>query len=132
MPAAGAKEAPDELPEPSLSLEVPKLPPHVPGMIPIGSVRNGYVDDLCKSVGKLQTSDLTPPPLPSASVRLVRSTWSGADGQARQETALLAVHADRVYILRARSLTADEKGARDAFDAVVRSIQWVKSSAKGK
>src|SRR5436190_2081500 len=46
-----AKGRGDEASAPSLSLDVPDLPPHIPGMIPIGSVRNGYLDDLRKSVG---------------------------------------------------------------------------------
>src|SRR5688500_10322690 len=31
-----------------VSLDVPKLPPHIPGLIPLGAVVNGYVDDLKK------------------------------------------------------------------------------------
>src|SRR4051794_19545355 len=30
---------------PELSIAVPNLPPHVPGMVPLGSVQSGYVDD---------------------------------------------------------------------------------------
>jgi hypothetical protein len=50
-----------KLEDTSISLDVPKLPPHIPGLIPIGSVRNGYLDDLKKSVGKLDTKDLPQP-----------------------------------------------------------------------
>jgi hypothetical protein len=109
---------------PSISLDVPDLPPHIPGMIPVGSVRGGYLDDLRKSAGNIKTADLTPPPIPSSARRFVRSTWTDAQGRPTQETALLLVHADRVYILRGRSTLSDEPATRPAFDDVVRSLQW--------
>jgi hypothetical protein len=112
--------------QPSLSLDVPNLPPHVPGLIPIGSVRNGYLDDLRKAAGAIKTTNLTPPAIPAAAMRFVRSTWTDSGGQAWQETALLMVHADRVYIVRARSSASDEPAVRAAFDEVVGSLKWTK------
>jgi hypothetical protein len=109
----------------TLSLDVPDLPPHIPGMIPIGSVRGGYLDDLRKAAGTIKTSDLPPAAVPGASERLVRSTWTDATGE-WQETALLMVHADRVYILRGRSKTSDEPATRAAFDAAAGSLRWTK------
>jgi hypothetical protein len=128
-----AKGRADEASATSLSLDVPDLPPHIPGMIPIGSVRNGYLDDLRKSGGgSLKTTDLTPPPLPASAERMVRSVWSDRDGKKWQETALLLVHADRVYIVRGRSIVDDETVTRDTFDRIVRSLAWIKKgSAKG-
>jgi hypothetical protein len=115
----------------TLSLDVPDLPPHIPGMIPVPSVRGGYLDDLRKAVGAIKTTDLPPTPLPASSEKCVRSTWSDAQGE-WQETALLIVHADRVYILRGRSKTADEQATRAAFDAVAKSLQWTKKSSTTK
>src|SRR5438876_5394298 len=111
---------------PSLSLDVPDLPPHVPGLVPIGSVRSGYLDDLRKSVGPIKIANLTPPAIPAAATRFVRSTWTDSRGQSGQETALLIVHADRVYILRARSPVSDEPAVRAAFDQIVGSLKWTK------
>ena len=54
-----------------ISLDVPKLPPHIPGLIPIGSVRSGYLDDLRKSVGELETKDLPQPGVLNAAQRFV-------------------------------------------------------------
>jgi hypothetical protein len=95
-------------------------------MIPIGSVRSGYLDDLRKSVGPLKTRDEPAPAVPSTAARLVRSTWTDRAGADWQETALLMIHADRVYILRARSATSEEQAVRAAFDEVVRSLKWTK------
>jgi hypothetical protein len=100
-------------------------------MIPIGSVRGGYLDDLRKAVGTIKTTDLPPPPIPGAGERFVRSTWTDAAGE-WQETALLLVHGDRVYILRGRSKTSDEADTRAAFDGVVRSLQWTKRTSPAK
>ena len=110
----------------SISLDVPDLPPHIPNMIPIGQVRKGYLDDLRKAVGALHVEDLSPPSVGGATARFVRCTWTDKQGRATQETALLMVHADHVYILRGRSPADGEPAARAGFDAIVKSIQWKK------
>jgi hypothetical protein len=122
----------DDAGAPSVSLDVPDLPPHIPGMIPIGSVRKGYLDDLRKSVGDIKTTDLTPTSIPASAERMVRSTWTDSAKKPAQETALMLVHADRVYIFRARSGASDEAATREAFDSLVRSLGWTKKgSSKG-
>lgn len=113
-----------------MSLDVPDLPFHLPGMIPIGAVRSGYLDDLKKQVGVVTTEDLTPPDLGASSARLVRSRWQAGPGGGVEETALLMVHGDRVYILRARADAAHSDETRAAFDGVVRSVRWVKPSGQ--
>jgi hypothetical protein len=112
---------------PEISLDVPDLPFHIPGMIPIGSVRGGYLDDLRKQVGQMTVEDLPTPDVGGATARMVRSTWHPAADQAVRETALLIVHGDRVYILRGRADDAHEQPTRAAFDEIVRSIKWVKA-----
>src|SRR4051794_8685673 len=74
-----------------ISLDVPTLPLHPPGMIPIGRVESGYVDDLKKQFGNVDTKELTPPKLPNAKERFCRCSWQ-KDGQNMQQTALLMVH----------------------------------------
>jgi hypothetical protein len=108
----------------ALSLDVPDLPAHVPGMIPIGMVKNGYVDDLKKSHGQVQIQEETPK-VEGASARKVHATWK-QDGKEFQETALLLVHKDRVYILRSNSAAADEATIKGAYDEFVKSLKWVK------
>ena len=95
-------------------------------MIPIGSVRNGYLDDLRKAEGRIKFADLSPPSVPGASPRFVRSTWTSKSGDEWQETTLLMVHGDRVYILFARGPTSEEAGTREALDSVIRSIKWTR------
>lgn len=112
---------------PAISLDVPDLPFHIPGMIPIGAVRSGYLDDLRKQVGQMTVEDLPVPEVGGATARMVRSTWHPAPDQTVRETALLMVHADRVYILRGRADDAHEGATRAGFDEIVRSMRWVKA-----
>jgi hypothetical protein len=118
VPATGSPAAD------SLSLDVPSLPVHIPGMIPIGLVKNGYLDDLKTGKTTFATKESTPT-IPSAKARLVQSTWTD-QGQPKFETALLLVHGDRVYIVRGNGLTADEPRIAAAFDEVSRSLRWLK------
>src|SRR5581483_12376485 len=89
-----------------IALDIPTLPLHPPGMIPISKVESGYLDDLKKECGKLDVKELTPPKLPDAKERMVRAAWQ-KDGKSMQQTALLIVHDDHVYIFRGRSETKD-------------------------
>jgi hypothetical protein len=108
-----------------ISLDVPTLPLHPPGLIPISKVESGYLDDLKKQNGSLDVKELTPPPLPDAKLRMVRAAWQ-KDGKSFEQTALLIVHADHVYIIRAHSDADHEQPTRETFDSVTKSIQWIK------
>lgn len=100
---------------------------HLPGMIPIGLVKNGYLDDLRKHVGQLNIVEESSPEIPHAKARFVHTTWSNG-GRNFVEMALLLVHADRVYIIRADSNAEAYESIRHAFDAVVRSLRWVNNA----
>ncbi|HEX8911627.1 MAG TPA: hypothetical protein VF796_04655 [Humisphaera sp.] len=115
-PAGGPQE---------VSLDIPKLPPHVPGWIPIGMVRNGYADDVAAAHAGAKSVDLDPPKIPGANVRLVRSEWTDR-GTGFTELGLLIVRGDRVYILRHRGRAAESAADRATFDAVAASLAWPK------
>jgi len=116
---AGASQTPDV----SISLDIPDLPPHFPGLIPIGAVKNGYLEDLRKQVGQLDTQELTPPSIPDANARLLRSTWQTA-GRTMSQTTLLMTHDDRVYILRATADSAHREQTESALDKIIHSLTW--------
>jgi hypothetical protein len=109
----------------SISLDIPDLPAHVPGMIPLGMVAKGYLDDLRKTAGVAIQTKQEPQTLPKAQARLLTSTWQ-RDEKSFCDTALVIVHSDHVYILRAACDAAQEKPTREAFDAVAHSLQWTK------
>ena len=107
----------------SMSLDVPKLPLHIPGLIPPGAVVNGYVDDLKTRFPDTKVVESVPTKLAGTNARRVRSTWT-ADGRPMTEDAVLAVHGDRVYILRLTADARDYARAVDAFDDVLASVRW--------
>lgn len=116
-PAAGQ-------PERWISLDVPDLPPHIPGMIPLGLVKNGYLDDLKKQAGAIETREEAMT-VAGAEGRLLISHWK-KDGQSFSDIAVVLVHANRVYILRAAGDAAGEPAIRAVFDGIARSVQWIK------
>ncbi len=106
-----------------ISLDVPDLPWHLPGMIRIGLVKNGYLKDLRKKVGPLRMVEDRSRDVADADAWLVRTAWQ-SEGREWAESALLMVHDDRVYIVRGRGPGEDVQ-IPAAFEAVVRSVRWV-------
>jgi hypothetical protein len=109
-----------------ISLDMPDLPPHVPGFLPLNMVRDGYVDDVRKFAHGAMVQNLSPPTVPpGAKGALVRISWPRSS-PAYVETALVMTRSDHVYILRARSRAADEPATRAAFDQIVQSLRFGK------
>ena len=81
---------PGAVPSRYISLDVPELPMHIPGLIPIGSVQSGYVDDVKKQFGNVQVTQITAPSMAKSSVRMVRCTGQQG-GREIVDIALLAV-----------------------------------------
>ena len=106
-----------------VSLDVPKLPPHIPGLIPLGAVVNGYVDDLKKHDPGVNVEQPVETKVAGANARRVRSTRT-LDGSPLVEDAVLTVHGDRVYIFRANTEPSDQQDARDALNVLIDSVQW--------
>jgi hypothetical protein len=107
----------------SIALDVPRLPPHIPGFIPLGMVVNGYVDDLRKQQAAVEIDPPVDMKLGGANARRVRSRRT-MNGKTLVEDAVLAVHGDRVYILRANSEAGTGPAARDALNAILASVAW--------
>jgi hypothetical protein len=108
----------------SLTLDVPKLPWHPYGMIPIGSVRNGYVDDQKKRMPDAKSTDQPNPTVADANQKRVKTTGH-LNGASVVDDAALLVHADHVYIL---SLDCDEAAypsAKTALDTALQTLHWV-------
>ncbi len=108
----------------TLTLDVPTLPAHIPGFLPIGLIVNGYVEDVKK---RLPDATGTPREVTVADATARRVTLAGHDAAGRPSTddAVLMVHADRVYILSADSDPAGRAAATAALDAAVGSIRWL-------
>jgi hypothetical protein len=108
-----------------MTLDVPKLPPHIPGLIPIDSVRDGYVNDFKKKAPDAQATNLSDPGVPDAKQHRVKLTGH-LNGAALINEAVLLVHGDQVFIL---SVDCDEKSysaAKAALDLAVQTLRWTK------
>ncbi len=110
----------------SLSLDIPKLPLHIPGMITPGMVAGGYIDDLKKNeIHDAKVEENVDAKVPGVPARRVKCSGH-QNGKPAIDVAVIAVHNDRVYIL---SCDSDDDGynvARAALDAAVASIEWIK------
>lgn len=107
----------------SFTLDVPHLPIHIPGLIPMGSVKEGFLNDLRKRMGTIETRDLPNPSIPDADVRFLRSSWT-AEGKTMTQTALLMTHHDRVYILRWTADSDHEKAMEVGMRKIIDSLKW--------
>lgn len=108
-----------------IRLDVPDLPPHFPGMIKLGLIQNGYLDDLRRQHPDLKVDESSERSVPGASARLVRSTWQ-QNGRPLDDVALMMIHGERVFILSMQA-DADHLGpTRGAFDQIARSVTWTK------
>jgi hypothetical protein len=107
----------------SVSVEVPKLPPHIPGMIPLGSVVNGYVDDMKKQHAGVHVAPPATRKVAGANARRVMSSWT-TGGKEFSEEAILTVRSDRVYIFRANADEPNRQRATHALNELLNSVQW--------
>ncbi len=126
LPSTGSALLRATAPEGSivLTLDVPSLPPHIPGWIPVGLVASGYADDVQKRL-----SDATGPTpaavtLPGARARRVSLAGHDAAGHPATDDAVVVVHGDRVYILSVDADPAGRPAAVVALDAAVASVEW--------
>ena len=108
-----------------LNLTYPKLPWHIPNLIPIGRVRSGYIDSIkSNQIKDAVDSDPGPVTIPDATASRVKLTGH-IDGKSAINEAVLIVHADHVYILSIHSDDAGYAVARAALDAAVKSLRWI-------
>lgn len=107
-----------------LSIDVPELPPHIPGLIPIGLVKNGYVDDLKKLWPNVKVEDAVESRVDGANARLVRSSHVKSDGRRSYEIAMLMVKGDHVVILRGNADDVNLSQVERVFNEVLSSIRW--------
>jgi hypothetical protein len=108
-----------------ITFDVPDLPPHLPGMITLGRMEKGYVDDLKKDHPGLKVEEATDESIPGGKGRLVRSTWVEKK-EPKTDLGLLMMRGEHVYILAAQSPTAALDPVKAAFDVVAKSLQWAK------
>ena len=109
----------------NITFDIPDLPPHFPGMIRLGLIEHGWVDDQKKSLPSLHVDNSADYPIGGAKARLVQCSWK-QDNAGYAGAGLLIMHSDRVYIL---AYDADAKSlaqTRDDFHKIGASLRWDK------
>jgi len=108
-----------------ITVDVPSLPPHLPGMITLGRVKSGFIKGQKKKLTDVNVIEDVDQPVPGAKASRVVLTGK-LDGRDRKMAALLMMRDDRVYIIRADSDLANYPQTKAAWDQMVASLRWVK------
>ena len=107
-----------------ITLDIPDLPFHVPGMIPMGMVTGGYLDDLKKHAAVDVRTREEAVEREGVKGKLLSSTWTSG-GKASMDLALVLIHLDHVYILRGAGDETTESAMKKIHDQAAKSIRWM-------
>jgi hypothetical protein len=120
-----AVEAKPGDPHRRITVDVPSLPPHLPGMITLSRVKSGFIKGQKKKLMDVNVIEDVEQTIPNAKADRVVLTGK-LNGEDRKMAALLMMHDDRVYIIRADSDLANYPQTKAAWDQMVASLQWTK------
>jgi len=121
---ASAGTDPNDAPR-RITVDVPSLPPHLPGMITLGRVKSGFIKGQKKKLTDVNVIEDVDQNVPGAKASRVVLTGK-LNGQDRKMAALLMMHDDRVYIIRADSDLANYPQTKAAWDQMVSTLEWTK------
>jgi hypothetical protein len=116
---------------PRISIDVPDLPPHFPGMITLGPMEWHYLSEQKQRFADVKVTEKTDLAIPATSARRLvlaghAKNADGSAGAAYTLVTMLEIHADRVYLVSAEARTDQYPAVRAAFDQVVASMAWTK------
>jgi hypothetical protein len=110
-----------------LGIAVPKLPFHLPGIVPLGEVEKGYVEDLKKQYSGVKTAKSADVKFPDAAARrFVVTATSKAGPRTFDVLAVYRASTDKLYVVTSGAPTADAQTATAVMEQVVSSWQWIK------
>jgi hypothetical protein len=113
-----------------VTVDVPYIPPHLPGMMTMKLVVNGYLDDLKKRLDDFSVVERSDDRLHGASAQRLVVTGAERAGDRRGEqrtiVALVAIRNEQVYILQADAKPDLLGAARDAMAKITDSWNWTK------
>ena len=112
-------------PERRVSIDVPSLPPHLPGMITVSRVKDGYIKKQQKKLAECKLLEDIAVSVPQAKAQRVIVTGK-LNNQPRTLAAVLMLHNDRVYIIRVDSDNEHYPQSKAVWDQVVSSLQWTR------
>lgn len=109
-----------------LAVDIPSLPFHIPGFLPIGLVGQGFVDDLKTRYKDVQVERIDgPASLGAQAATTVRGTVRD-DSVPMAVLATLFVRNDHVYVIDAEYDLADGPQAKQAWETIVSNFRWTK------
>ncbi len=106
-----------------ISIAVPSLPPHIPGMIPLGSVESGYVDDVKKRMKNVKEIETNAVRLDGIAAR--RFVITGQDKSGKRKLVVLAMmKGDRLFVMTGEGPENEFAAVETGFEQVERSWKW--------
>ena len=109
-----------------LDIAVPKLPAHIPGIIPLPAVQNGYVDDVRKRLKNVKTTSGEPIRVAGATARKFGISGVDDSGKTKNLLVIAIVKGDHLYIVTGEAPADSFDAARDAVERVAASWKWIK------
>jgi hypothetical protein len=113
-----------------VTVDVPHIPPHLPGMMTMRLVVNGYLDDLKNRLTGFSVVERCDDALAAAKAqRLVmtgRERAGDRQGQERKLAALIAIRNEQVYILQADAPPESYDAAHQAVVKMAETWRWTR------
>ena len=106
-----------------ITVSIPKLPPHIPGMLPLPAVEKGYIDDVKKRMQNVKEPLSEPLKIDGASAR--RFVITGNDKNGKRKLIVLAIFkGDHLFVITAEGAEDQFSTMKPAFDQIARSWKW--------
>ena len=117
-----------------VSVAVPKLPPHVPGLLPLGAVQNGYVSDVRKrwtNVAVQQEPETDVAEVPARLFVVAGTDKADKTGSAaRKMQVLIFARGDTLFIVTGEGPADQFDAVKTAVERVADSWNWLKNDSK--
>lgn len=108
-----------------INIIVPKMPAHIPGLIPLPAVEKGYIDDARQRLNDVQKTNSREIGLDGYNARRFTFSGTGAHGP-RQAIVIAAAKGDTLYLITGESPGKDFAPTESAVDALAASWKWKK------
>jgi hypothetical protein len=108
-----------------ITLDVPWIPVHIPGMITSARVEKGFVNDVKKKMQDVNVDSDADQAFPDSKARRVH-IHARAGSQLKVIDCVMVIHHDSVYILDAETDPAGADDAHKAMELIVGSWHWTK------
>jgi hypothetical protein len=106
-------------------IAVPKLPPHIPGMLPLTAIESGYVDDVRKRLKDVEEGESTAVKVAGASAR--RFEITGKDDAGERKLLVFAIaKGDHLYIITGEGPADRYDAVKSASENAAASWKWTK------